>query len=652
MIVSGGKLDLVRGPGGYQLPSSMQLGAEWVEYGEIYRRQPQVRTVVAFLARNIAQLGLHVYRRVSDTDRERVTDHPLAKLLARPLPQTKLTRFGLMFRVVADLCIYDAAFVVKVRDGSGSVVGLIPVPAAWVAPEGGSWIAPHAYRIAGGSEVPAGDVIHLHGYATDSLWGGTSPLESLRSVLIEEHEANRHRQQMWRNGARTSGFIQRPVPKGGRDWSDEARERFKREFADLYTGDGPGAGGVPVLEDGMTYVPAGLDPRAAQYIEARKLTREEVAAAYFVPPPLVGILDHATFSNIRAQHEHLYQDTLGPLLTQIDEAFEAQLADEFGDLYLEFNIQEKLRGSFEEQAAAASTSAGAPWMTVNEVRARNNLPALDGGDELVTPLNVAKGGQASPRDSAPDPSVRDDDRSKTRTIHVKAGAPERAVTRAERELSAFFGRQARSLSSLLGAAKASRPLTKDAADAVNWGRWQDELALVLSGINVSTASASASAALEEMGTDPDSSDFDSSDAVEWLMENAQGQAEASTETSRRQVEAALEGDDPPKALKALFAAWSTSRAAELAARQTMHVAGYTRVNEARKVFGSSARKTWRTTTRNPRATHSRLNGQTVPIDAKFSNGARWPGDSVLPAKEAAKCKCQLSITGVMEPDEE
>src|SRR5690606_21056788 len=163
---------------------------------------------------------------------------------------------------------------------------------------------------------------------------------------------------------------------------------------------------VPILEDGMTYKEAGLDPRAAQYIEARKLTREEVASAYFIPPPLVGILDHATFSNIREQHKQLYQDTLGPWLTMVDEALETQLVSERPggeDIYLEFSLQEKRRGSFEEQAAAASTAAGAPWMTVNEIRARNNLPSVEGGDELVTPLNVTVGGQASPRDSAPDP---------------------------------------------------------------------------------------------------------------------------------------------------------------------------------------------------------------------------------------------------------
>ena len=70
--------------------------------------------------------------------------------------------------------------------------------------------------------------------------------------------------------------------------------------------------------------------------------------------------------------------------------------------YVEFNISEKLQGNFEEQTLALQASVGRPWMTANEARARMNMPALDGdANELITPLNVIAGGQASPRDSAP-----------------------------------------------------------------------------------------------------------------------------------------------------------------------------------------------------------------------------------------------------------
>ena len=100
----------------------------------------------------------------------------------------------------------------------------------------------------------------------------------------------------------------------------------------------------------------------------------------------------------------LYQDCLGPWLQMVSQEIAAQVLPDVtdtADVYPEFNIGEKLRGSFEEQAIAASTATGRPWMTANETRALFNLSQHPDGDGLVTPLNVLVGGQASPRDSAP-----------------------------------------------------------------------------------------------------------------------------------------------------------------------------------------------------------------------------------------------------------
>jgi hypothetical protein len=65
-------------------------------------------------------------------------------------------------------------------------------------------------------------------------------------------------------------------------------------------------------------------------------------------------------------------------------------------------------------------------MTRNEARARVNLPQVDGGDDLVTPLNVLIGDQASPTDSAPAPtSTPDPDRApKARLYPVERAAHE------------------------------------------------------------------------------------------------------------------------------------------------------------------------------------------------------------------------------------
>jgi HK97 family phage portal protein len=240
-------------------------------------------------------------------------------------------------------------------------------------------------------------VLFFRGYSGGvSDVGGIPPIESLRDVLEESYYASTARAQTMRNGARTSGYLMRPAES---PWSDTARGRFKADWQQQYTGDGPQAGGTPILEDGMTYVPSSITPKDLQYIEARKLTREEVGSAYYIPPPMLGLLENATYSNITEQHQMLYSDTLGPWLCMIQDELSLQLIPDLPDstdVYCEFNLAEKLRGRFEVRQAAIQSAVGGPTMTTNEGRALDNLPPVVGGDELIRPLNVTQPGDQNP----------------------------------------------------------------------------------------------------------------------------------------------------------------------------------------------------------------------------------------------------------------
>jgi HK97 family phage portal protein len=391
---------------------SIEIGAnKYATYAEIWRQQPAVRTVVGFLARNLAQLGVDVFEKHGEAgaDRRKARDHPLSALLHRPFPGSTWTRYRLISWTVHELCIYDSAIWIKGRGDDGAP-SLLPMPRRYITPVGDNPLMPEGYLLEGtrGRRILDPDeVVHFHGYNPDDLRQGVSPIETLRQILAEEYAAGEYREQMWRNGARTGGVIQRP--RDAPRWSADARERFGHDWRENYAGDGPQAGGTAVLEDGMTYHATGITPRDAQYVESRRLTREEVAIAYHINPQILGVsAEGSTKASAEEIHNQLYQDTLGPWLAQLSQDIETQLLADLdptavdGSVYVEFNIGEKLRGSFEKQVAALQSSVGGPWMTRTEARQMFNLPHLDEADDLIVPLNVTQGGLASPNDTAPD----------------------------------------------------------------------------------------------------------------------------------------------------------------------------------------------------------------------------------------------------------
>lgn len=640
-VVSQGQLSAVSIAPTLAMPSYVQLAdGVFREYAHLYRVQPQIRTVVSFLARNIAQLGLHAFRRVSDTDRERLTDHPLPQILAAP--GARLTRYRLIERLVSDIAIYDVAYWVKVKQEGAGLIGVIPIPPCRMTVEGDNWLQPEKFTVYGSRgelELAPDQVVHFHGYNPDDLRTGSSPIDSLRSLLAEEFEANRAREQMWRNGGRLSGVLKRPAdaPK----WDPTAKARFREGWRSYTQG-----GGTPILEDGMEYEQLAIDPAKAQYIEARKLTREEVAAAYHIPLPMVGILDHATFSNIQEQHRQLYQDTLGPWLTMIQEEIGLQLIPDLSDsdgVYVEFNLQEKLRGSFEDQAQQLQTAVGAPWLTRNEARGRMNLPQIEGGDDLITPLNVLVGNQASPTDSAPDQAALPKDRG--RLMLVKAAGPDKPKLgdfEQERDafaesLSKWTQRQADRLLSHAGAKVDGPP------DLLAWwdGGSKDRLAelqSLLAEHGYRIAQLGAWGVLDDFN--PAADGWDPEVMLPWLLAAAETHAGQHDQAGRDAVEAVQEGpaDGWQDSLRHAAEVWVT----------TSVMRASTAGAEARG-FGSHdaadasglTKKIWRTGGKNPRPSHRAQDGERVSLDDVFSNGLRWPGDGLGDAKETANCNCRL-----------
>ena len=364
----------------------------------LWKSQPNLRKVVDFIARNVASVPLGAYERVSDTERRRLHDEPLANALRSP--KRGVAPYRLWHGVISDRLIYDRWAVLHGQDEEGRLtLTRLPASRTWIRTDSiGAVQGVHWWNGKGWSDpIPLDTLIFDHGYAATSA--GLSPVETLRGILEESAEAERYRRDLWENGTRAPGYIHRPAES---KWEENQRNRFVESLRAQFGRGGTRPGGLPLLEDGMEIRRLDIfSPRDMKDIEARQLSAVEVASAYHVAPELVGARE-GNFSNVDAFRQMLWSVSLGPYIDEWQGAINAQLVPLLAagrDVYVEANVDAKMRGSFLEQTRVMQSAVGAPWLTRNEARAMQNRSPVEGGDKLITPLNVLIGGQASPNDS-------------------------------------------------------------------------------------------------------------------------------------------------------------------------------------------------------------------------------------------------------------
>ncbi|WP_256127730.1 phage portal protein [Arthrobacter sp. SDTb3-6] len=366
----------------------------------LWKTQPALRKVVGYAARQVASIPWHAYHRVSDTDRQRDAGGRAERLLNAPA--RFITGFKLWRDVAIDAMIYDLFCVLYLEGTSGKPATLVRIPPRLLTVKSdflGQVTQIILETPAGTPDVDLTDAPIAVGWGWHpSTAGGVSPMLTLSQILEETRRSVEWRNAQWHNSPKIGGLLKRPVE--AKKWDEKNRDRFLQSWRTWR--DTPRAGGTPILEDGMQYEKLdGLNPKEAKDIEGRQLTDAEVASAFYIPPELVGARP-GNFSNISAFRQMLFGPILGPLFTELQQSVNQGLLgslDSAAGSYVEMDRDAAINGSFLEQARLLSTLVGGPVMTRAEGRAKLNLPHIDGSDELIVPLNVTAGGQASPQDT-------------------------------------------------------------------------------------------------------------------------------------------------------------------------------------------------------------------------------------------------------------
>lgn len=640
----------------YTYSGDYGVSVEQMDIAMLYRTQPNLRAVVSFLANNAAEVPLKVYDRAGETDRPRVLDSPGALLLSHP--NQDMTPFEFKRWMYSDLLLYER-FLTLLLPSKDLESGweFWPIPPSWIQSyKGTSPYRPDSVIICaenGSSpiEVPADKFILFHGYDPTDPMLQLSPIDALEDVLHEQVESNKFRRQMWHRGGRFNAYVTRP--KDVAPWNEEAFERFKETWRTSWAGSrGSDAGGTPILEDGMEIKTVQFNSRDAQWADSVKLSREDCAAVYHVNPAMIWPGSGQTYASAKDNARALYNDCLAPLLMQATDRLDMIMMPRVGEdpkHYIAYDITIKTEGTFEEKISTLSSAVGAPFLSRNEARAKLDLPAIDGGDDIVTPLNVLIGGLASPRDT--DPTVERYNSITREDLHKYFGKPEekgkkrkqrgkptdeeaKAIADVYKE---FFERQEKTVLSRLGA-KTEKWWDEE--------RWNEELT---EDLNKKAIKLSAAVGKESVENLFDDGGYDVDRTKAYIRKMCQRRAEMMNSITHSEIVAALSEDLSEDAMKStpegVFENAKENRAISAGAAFAGALVSWTAMEACRQnERGQLIYKTWVVTSGNPRASHAQMNGETVPYNEPFSNGAMWPGDiDALGVEEVANCQCVIEI---------
>jgi len=141
-----------------------------------------------------------------------------------------------------------------------------------------------------------------------------------------------------------------------------------------------------VLYGGAKFVPTMVNPSESQLLDERKFAVEEVARLFRVPLFALGINTPGavSYASVEQQQLHFMQHTIQPYVQVLEDSFQPLLSDPRS--FLKFNLSSIIRADLSTRTQAYSTALLAGYMSVNDVRALEDLRDVDGGDAYRVPL--------------------------------------------------------------------------------------------------------------------------------------------------------------------------------------------------------------------------------------------------------------------------
>jgi HK97 family phage portal protein len=651
-----------------------------------YKASTYVYKSIERKAAAAASVPWKVYKLKNNKWEEQV-GHPLEALIEQPNPF--MDRSIMIERLTAHLDLVGNGLLSKVRGAGGVVAELWPIDPQHIKPIQDTKEFISGYRYENGQlkyTLKPQDVLHAMYVDPGNIYWGLAPLQVAAKTVDTDIEAVNWNKIALQNRAVTDGVLSFEQPLTRPQWEEtRAQVREQKQGA-------ANARDLWILGGGAKWNQMSLSPAEMDFINSRKMTREEITAVFGVPLILMGILEGSTYANYQEARKAFWEDTVIPYLNRIRAIFNQSLLPDFqaqGEtLYIDYDTSNvpALQENFKEKTDSAKTlwGMGVPFNEINQ-RLELGFDEIEGGDtgfigSGLIPANLDfnslaldPGEPKPPKDSSEGKNKGAAAALETKEALIAYSVKGINLETEEQKAIYWKSQERRRLSwyAKWTKAAASRFKTegKDLAAAYEAGgskqvkkllnskafkeEWAKQYLRHYKGIvkefgqtSFNNLKSFAPMEVKEVG------EFDPFDEIiqEYIVTAAAEKVTNVLEFTKQIIAAIIfdlekEGanvDEIARAIKGKFDDFSRHRAFRIARTETSAASNYGLFKGAEQ-SGQAKTKGWINSS-DDRVRDSHDFKEYIPMDEKFKNGLKYPGDMQSgSASEVVHCRCTMAF---------
>ena len=227
---------------------------------------------------------------------------------------------------------------------------------------------------------PQEDVIHVRtSYTFNGILG--KPVRQILGDMVDgARESQRFMNNLYKQGLTASMALEYT------DDLDEMRRRKLQQKYEEYLTGARNAGKIVPVPAGLKLTPLKMSLADSQFLELRKYSALQIAAAFGVKPNQLNNFDKSSYSSSEMQQLAFLVDTMAYRMKAYEEEINAKVLTQqqmLDGFWYKFNEKVILRTDSKTQEEILAGYVNNGIYTPNEARDLLQLPAKEGGDQLV-----------------------------------------------------------------------------------------------------------------------------------------------------------------------------------------------------------------------------------------------------------------------------